>query len=61
MKKDLRLLLGVQANRLLIGNEVHLVPACRQLDAELGPYDSAAAVRWIASDADFHGFAFRAL
>src|SRR5579884_3227835 len=53
MKMDSRMIRR-QADRLRIGDEMHLVPAVRQLDAELRRHHSAAAIRRIACDPDLH-------
>ena len=43
-----------QAERLLVGDEMDLVPARGERDAELGRHGAGAAVRRIAGDADPH-------
>ena len=43
---------GVEADRIGVGDEVDLVAARGQFQAELGGDDAAAAVRGIAGDAD---------
>jgi hypothetical protein len=47
---------GVQPDRLLVGDEVNLVAAVRQLNAQLGTYNSASAVSGVTGDSDFHYF-----
>src|SRR6476619_4427923 len=47
-------LLRVQANRLLVGDEMHFVAALRQLDSALGAHNAAAAIGGITGDAYFH-------
>ena len=52
---------AAETKGLRIGDEVHLVTACCQLNAEFSGDDAAAAVSGIAGDADLHGlypFAF---
>lgn len=56
MKKDVWLFLGIETDRLLVGNEVNFVTPSRQLNPQLGAYHSAASVRRITSDSDLHGF-----
>ena len=48
-----------QAERLLVRDEVNLVSAPRQRDAELRGQRAGTAVRWIAGDADLHVVASR--
>jgi hypothetical protein len=47
-----------QADRRSIANEVDVVAARGELDAELGGDDAGAAVSGVASDADAHGGCF---
>jgi len=47
-----------QADRRCIANEVDLVAARGELDAELRGDDAGAAVSGVASDADAHGGRF---
>ena len=44
----------IQADRIRIRNEMDLVPARGQFHSQLGGDNPAAAVGWIASDADVH-------
>src|SRR5579864_671126 len=53
MKEDAGLL-GIQADGLLISDEMHFMAALRQLNAKLRPHNSAAAIRGITSYADLH-------
>src|SRR6266545_4670661 len=46
---------GVEADGVRVADEVDLVPAIRQLQAQLGGHDAATAIRWIAGDSDLHG------
>ncbi len=48
------LLAAAQAEGLRVGDEVDLVTGGRQLDAEFGSDDAAAAVRGIAGNSDLH-------
>src|SRR5580658_1793661 len=43
-----------QTNGLRIGDEMNLVAAARELKAEFGGDNSAAAVSWITGDANLH-------
>ena len=45
---------GVQADGHGVADEVDFVAARGELDAQLGSYDSRAAISRIASDSDFH-------
>jgi hypothetical protein len=47
-------LLGVEADGLLVSDEMHFMAALRQLNPELRAHNSAAAVRGITSDSYFH-------
>ena len=49
MKKNARLF-GIQADRLLIGDEMHFMAALRQLNTEFRAHNSAAAIRGITSN-----------
>src|ERR1039457_2863296 len=44
-----------QTNRLRIGDEMDLVAPASKLQPEFGGDHSAAAIRWITSDANLHG------
>src|SRR5450756_1524355 len=54
VKRDVLMAIRPQAEGRGIGDEVDLVSALRQLDPQFRGDHSAAAVRWIARDADFH-------
>ena len=54
MKINPLVMLG-QPNRHGVADEVHLMPARRQLDTEFGSHHARTAVRGIAGDSDFHG------
>jgi hypothetical protein len=43
-----------QTERLLVGDEVHLVTAACERDPQLGRHGARAAVRRVAGDADLH-------
>ena len=45
---------AVEAKGLRVGDEMHLVAARRELDAELGGDNAGAAVGGVAGDADLH-------
>ena len=47
--------LAPQPDRLRVGNEMDLVAALGQFQAEFGGDDAAAAVRRITGDSDLHG------
>src|SRR6185312_10572488 len=53
MEKDVGLL-GIQADRLLIRDEMHFMATLRQFDPELRAHNPATAIRGITSDAYFH-------
>jgi len=44
-----------QSNGHRVADEMDLMAARRQFDAQLGGYDARASVSWIARDSDFHG------
>src|SRR5260370_42710767 len=44
----------IQPDRIRIRNEMDFVSARGQFHSQFGRHDSAAAVSWIASDADVH-------
>ena len=48
---------GIEADRIRVGDEMHLVAAIGQLESELGGDDPAAAVGRITCDPDPHGTA----
>src|SRR5215831_15415843 len=53
MKENLRVL-GVQADRLLVSDEMHFMPASRQLDPQLRTHHTAATVGGITGNSYFH-------
>src|SRR5579863_2204462 len=60
MKVNVRVV-GIQADRRGIADEMNIVPARGKLHAELGGNDARAAIGGIAGDADLHFVAFDAL
>jgi hypothetical protein len=53
MKKN-PLACPAQADGHGVTDEMDLVPACREFDAELGCNHTGTAVGWVAGDPDFH-------
>src|SRR5579872_6422953 len=47
-------LLSIEADWLLVSDEMHFMATLRQLNPEFRAHNSAAAVRGITSNADFH-------
>ena len=45
---------GVETDRIGVGDEMNLVSAIGQFEAQFGGHDTAAAIGGIAGDADFH-------
>ncbi len=45
-----------QADGHRVADEMDFVAARGELDAEFGGDDAGTAVRWVASDSDFHDF-----
>src|SRR5262249_36882810 len=55
VKENVRMVCA-QADGLLVGNKVDLVPASGKLNSKLRADDAAATVSWVACDSDFHAY-----
>jgi PBP1b-binding outer membrane lipoprotein LpoB len=57
MKHDVRMT-AIQAERLLVGNKMHLMSTGSKFNAQLSTHHAAATVGWITRNANFHDVSF---